>query len=253
MATLENYKADKPIKMLVIGDTGTGKTGALASLANAGYKLHILDYDNGLDILSTTVQGDKFQNVEYETLTEKKKAVGGQVLIQGAPKSFAKGLALLTEWGQKYTSKEDVIVIDSLTFFSDAAMEHVLAGAGHTGRQPEIQEWGLAMSLMEDVLSILYSDDIKCNVIVNAHIKYIQDEGTGVIKALVNTLGSKLPPKVGRYFNHLIMAQQQATGKRVLLTKGAAMFGLKSPNPNIKAQYPIESGLADYFKDVKGA
>lgn len=251
MATLENYKKDKPIKMLVIGDTGTGKTGALASLANAGYKLHILDYDNGLDILSTAVKAEALQNVEFETLTEKKKAVGGQILIQGSPKSFAKGLALLTEWSQKYTSQEDIIVIDSLTFMSDAALEHVLAGAGHTGRQPEIQEWGLAMSLMEDVLSILYSDDLKCNVIVNSHIKYIQDEGTGLVKAQVNTLGSKLPPKVGRYFNHLIMAQQQATGKRVLLTKGAAMFGLKCPNPGIKATYSIESGLAEYFQDVK--
>ena len=97
MPTLENYKAEKPIKMLVMGDTGTGKTGALASLANTGYKLHILDYDNGLDILSTKVKPEFLKNIEYETLTEKKVARGGQVLIQGTPKSFAKGLQLLTE------------------------------------------------------------------------------------------------------------------------------------------------------------
>lgn len=251
MPTLETYKADKPIKMLYMGDTGTGKTGALASLANAGYKLHILDYDNGLDILSTAVKPEFLKNIEYETLTEKKKAVGGTVLIQGTPKSFARGLALLTEWSGKYTSKEDIIVIDSLTFMSDAALEHVLAGAGHTGRQPEIQEWGLAMSLIEDVLSILYSDDLKCNVIVNSHIKYIQDEGSGMVKAQINTLGSKLPPKVGRYFNHLIMGQMVGT-KRVIKTKGSAMFGLKSPNPEkVKEQYSVESGLAEYFQDVK--
>lgn len=251
MPTLETYKAEKPIKMLYMGDTGTGKTGALASLVNNGYKLHILDYDNGLDILSTTVKPEFLKNVEYETLTEKKKAVNGTVLIQGTPKSFAKGLALLTEWGSKYTSKEDVIVIDSLTFMSDAALEHVLAGAGHTGRQPEIQEWGLAMSLIEDLLSILYSDDIKCNVIVNSHIKYIEDEGTGMVKAQINTLGSKLPPKVGRYFNHLIMGAMQGP-KRIFKTKGSAIFGLKSPNPDkVKDQYGIETGLWEYFQDVK--
>lgn len=251
MPTLENYKAEKPIKMLVMGDTGTGKTGALASLANAGYKLHILDYDNGLDILSTKVKPEFLKNIEYETLTEKKVARGGQVLIQGTPKSFAKGLQLLTEWSTKYTSKEDVIVVDSLTFMSDAALEHVQAGAGHTGKQPEIQEWGLAMSLIEDVLSLLYSDDLKCNVIVNSHIKYIQDEGSGIVKAQVNTLGSKLPPKVGRYFNHLIMCQMQGT-KRVFKTKGTASFGLKSPNPDkVKDTYEIETGLKEYFQDVK--
>lgn len=251
MATLENYKDIKPIKMLFMGDTGTGKTGALASLANAGYKLHILDYDNGLDILSSKIKPEFLKNVEYETLTEKKKAINGQVLFQGTPKRFAKGLQLLTEWSGKYTSLDDVIVIDSLTFMSDAALEHVLAGAGHTGKQPEIQEWGLAMSLIEDVLSILYSADLQCNVIVNSHIKYIQDEGTGIVKAQINTLGSKLPPKVGRYFNHLIMAQMQGT-KRVFKTKGSAMFGLKSPNPDkVKDTYDIESGLLEYFRDVK--
>lgn len=251
MPTLENYKSEKPIKMLIMGDTGTGKTGALASLANHGYKLHILDYDNGLDILSTKIKPEFLKNVEYETLTEKKKAVNGTVLIQGTPKGFAKGLSLLTEWSGKYTSKEDVIVIDSLTFMSDAALEHVLAGAGHTGQQPQIQEWGLAMSLLEDVLSILYSDDLKCNVIVNSHVKYLQDEGTGLVKAQINTLGSKLPPKVGRYFNHLIMAQMVGS-KRVFKTKGTAMFGLKSPNPDkVKDQYEIEEGLYQYFQDVK--
>lgn len=251
MPTLENFKEEKPIKMLVMGDSGTGKTGALASLANAGYKLHILDYDNGLDILSTTVKPEFLKNVEYETLTEKKKSVNGMIIPAGMPKAFSRGLALLTEWGNKYTSLEDVIVVDSLTFMSDAALEHVQAGAGHLGKQPEIQEWGMAMSLIEDILSILYSDDIKCNVIINSHIKYIQDEGTGITKAQVNTLGSKLPPKVGRYFNHMILATMEAS-KRIFKTKASMTMGLKSPNPEkVADKYPIESGLAEYFKAVK--
>ena len=251
MATLENYKEEKPIKMLVMGDTGSGKTGALASLANAGYKLHILDYDNGLDILSTTVKKEFLKNVEYETFSEKRKVVNGTVLPASAPKAFSRGLALLTEWGNKYTSPSDVIVIDSLTFMSDAALEFVQAGAGHLGKQPEIQEWGMAMSLIEDMLSILYSTDISCNVIINSHIKYIQDEGTGMVKAQINTLGSKLPPKVGRYFNHMIWAGMVGS-KRVFKTKASAIMGLKSPNPEkVLDQYPIETGLAEYFKAVK--
>lgn len=251
MPTLENYKAEKPIKMLVIGDSGTGKTGALASLANAGYHLHILDYDNGLDILSTTVKPEFLANVEYETLTEKKKSVNGRIIPEGMPKAFTRGLALLTEWGNKYTSLNDVIVIDSLTFMSDAALEHVQAGAGHLGKNPEIQEWGLAMNLIEDMLSILYSEDIKCNVIINSHVKYLEDEGTKTIKAQVNTLGSKLPPKVGRYFNHMILATMEGS-KRIFRTKASMTMGLKSPNPEkVADKYPVETGLAEYFKAVK--
>lgn len=251
MATLETYKAEAPIKMLIMGDTGSGKTGALASLANAGYKLHILDYDNGLDILATTVKPEFLKNVEFEHLMEKRKVVNGQVLPASAPRAFSKGLSLLTEWGNKYKSLDDIIVIDSLTFMSDAALEHVQAGAGHIGKQPEIQEWGMAMNLIEDVLSILYSSDIACNVIINSHIKYIQDEGTGIVKAQINTLGSKLPPKVGRYFNHMLWAGMVGS-KRVFKTKASAQMGLKSPNPaKVADQYPIETGLADYFKAVK--
>lgn len=251
MPTLETYAEKAPIKMLIMGDTGSGKTGSLASLANAGYKLHILDYDNGLDVLASQVKKECLGNIEYETLTEKKKVIGGNIMIQGTPKSFARGLQLLTEWSQKYTTLDHVIVVDSLTFMSDAALEHVLAGNGHTGRQPEIQEWGLAMSLIEDVLSLLYSTDLQCNVIINSHIKYLNDEGTGQIKAQINTIGSKLPPKVGRYFNHMIWAGFVGS-KRVFKTKASMLMGLKSPNPGkVKDQYSIETGLAEYFKDVK--
>lgn len=251
MPTLVDYKEKKPIKMLVMGDTGTAKTGALASLANAGYKLHILDYDNGLDILSTTVKPENLKNVEYETLADKRKVVNGEVIPAFGAKAFARGLALLTEWANKYTSLEDVIVIDSLTFMSDAALEFVQAGAGHLGKQPEIQEWGMAMSKIEDMLSILYSEDVQCNVIINSHIKYIQDESTGIMKAQINTLGTKLPPKVGRYFNHMILAQMQGS-KRVFKTKATQIMGLKSPNPGkVQEVYDAETGLVEYFRDVK--
>lgn len=93
MPTLENYKAEKPIKMLVMGDTGTGKTGALASLANAGYKLHILDYDNGLDILSTKVKPEFLKNIEYETLTEKRLLVVDKSLSKARRRVLPKGFS----------------------------------------------------------------------------------------------------------------------------------------------------------------
>ncbi len=40
----------KPIKLALLGNSGDGKTGALASLANAGYRLAVFDFDGGLDI-----------------------------------------------------------------------------------------------------------------------------------------------------------------------------------------------------------
>ena len=55
MAKLSAHKESKPFKGMIIGDSGSGKTGSLASLAAAGYKLVIMDFDSGLDILATQV------------------------------------------------------------------------------------------------------------------------------------------------------------------------------------------------------
>ena len=252
MATLENYNEQAPIKGIIIGDTGTGKTGSLASLANAGYHLHILDFDNGLDILSNTVKKENLKNVEYEHFIDAKKALpNGQIVTVGAPKAFASAMKCLNDWCNKYTTLQDVIVIDSLTFLSDAAMDFVLAAAGRFGQQPQIQDWGTAQARLTELLEMLYSTDVKSHVLVLAHIKYLPDNLTGNVKALINTLGQALPPKVGRYFNTMIAAQLVGSTRK-LATKANAWLGLKSPNPaNVKDFYTIETGLAEYFADLK--
>jgi hypothetical protein len=58
--------------MLNMGDAGSGKTGALASLAKAGQRLVILDFDNGLDILIGLLKNDQkaLEHIYYETFTD---------------------------------------------------------------------------------------------------------------------------------------------------------------------------------------
>ena len=51
MASIRNHRASEVTKLLLVGDSGSGKTSSLASLANAGYNLRILDFDDGLAIL----------------------------------------------------------------------------------------------------------------------------------------------------------------------------------------------------------
>lgn len=252
MPTMENYKEEAPIKGILIGDTGSGKTGALASLANAGYHLHILDFDNGLDVLSNTVKPECLKNVEFEHFIDKKKALpNGTIVPDGMPKAFPSALKTLTEWCNKYTSLNDVIVIDSLTFLGDATLDYVVASAGRQGQQPQLQDWGIAMARIEDILSLLYSTDVKANVLVLAHIKYLEDELTGNIKAQVNALGRALPPKIGRYFNTMLSAQLVGSARK-LKTKATAWLGLKSPNPSkVRDDYSVETGLAEYFADLK--
>ena len=54
MPSLSAHQSNDYVKLLLCGDSGSGKSGALASLVGAGYKLRILDMDNGLDSLKTS-------------------------------------------------------------------------------------------------------------------------------------------------------------------------------------------------------
>lgn len=264
MANLGARLSAQPLKLLLIGDSGSGKTGALASLAAAGYELFILDFDNGTDVLSTVVPPAHRKNVHIETLTDTGKLVGmgtAQKIVKMNPQAFTGGLSLLTKWVDRET-KEDfgpvsswglqrVLVVDSLSFMGMAALDYILAKNGRAGEQPFQSDWGDAMRLLEQTLQILYSTEIKCHVVMNSHIDYQQPEGGGLMRGLPMGLGSKLSPKIGRYFNMMLLAKSRGGGsnaKRVILTKPEGLIEVKCPILGAAAEYPIETGLADLFK-----
>ena len=239
MANLGDRTGKEPIKLLAIGDSGGGKTGALESLARAGYKLHILDYDNGLDILASMLTPEFRKNVEYESCMDKFKATAAGPILDGVPTAYVKGLQILTKWCNEYKSEKDIIVLDSFSLFSNAAMRYTMAKAGRANEAAQLQDWMVAQEYVIRTLAILYSSDVECNVIINAHIKYLEGD-TGIKQAQVNTLGQALPPQVGRYFNNMIWIGL-AGGKRVLKTKASFNMALKVSAPSkCKDQRSVE-------------
>jgi len=70
MANISKHKSADYTKLMLVGDSGAGKTSALASLANAGYNLRILDFDDGLSILPEFLNKDAVQRVSYVTLKD---------------------------------------------------------------------------------------------------------------------------------------------------------------------------------------
>jgi hypothetical protein len=61
---------------------------------------------------------------------------------------------------------------------------------------------------------------------------------------------------VGRYFNHQLLIRQVGSGNaltRKIHTTTFANIELKNTNPGvIKSDYPLATGLAEYFKDARG-
>lgn len=268
MPALESHQSAKTTKLLLIGDSGSGKTGALASLAAAGYNLRIIDVDNGVDVLANLLRDrgspygrEALARVEYETITDPMRNVGGR-LVPSKATVWQRVIGLLTDWKTE-TAKfgplttwgpQDVLVIDSLTMLGNAAMNFVLAMNARLGQQPHQSDWYNAQSMIESLLQMLYDDGVKCNVVMISHITYIGEEN-GPVHGYPSAPGKALPPKVGRYFNTILMSKSSGTGtalKRTIATTTVGSVELKNTAPlRVEKAYPLETGLADYFKAIR--
>lgn len=256
MPSLADHQSNSFTKMLLEGDSGSGKTGALTSLVAAGYSLRILDMDNGLETLKQYVLQecpDKLGNIEFRTLRDRYKASPSGPIIDGSPKAFVDAIKMLDRW--KYDDvdygkpnewgPEVILVIDSLTFLSDAAFVWA-QGLNANAKDPR-QWYGNAQDAIEKVLALLTSPNFETNVIVISHIKYI-DNPDGSRKGYPTAVGQALSPVIPRYFNSVALCQTSAGGKRTIQTAATAMIDLKNPKPfEMQPKYNISTGLAEFF------
>jgi hypothetical protein len=266
MPSLANHQSNEYTKMLIEGDSSSGKTGGLVSLVDANYRLRILDMDNGLDALKEQILKrcpDKINNVEFRTLRDVYEASASGPKIKKAT-AFIDTLKMLDHW--KYKDDEgnevdfgkpsdwgpDVIcVIDSLTFLSDAAFDW--AKTLNPGAKDPRQWYGAAQEAIESVLALLTSPSFRTNVIVISHIKYV-DNPDGSRKGYPTAVGSALSPVIPRYFNSVAMCQTGAGGKRTIQTASTAMIDLKNPKPfDMAKSYSLETGLAEFFGVLRAA
>lgn len=281
MASLTQHQSSTATKMLLLGDSGSGKTGALCSLAGVGYNLRILDLDNGLDVVkniltdSTAPYGkDAASRVNFVTLTEKMKMVANKPVAVSA-NVWSRTMNLLSNWtdgeekfGPVTTwGPNDILVVDSLTLLGTAAMNHILSLNGRLGQHPYQSDWGLAQSLLESLLQMLFSTELRCNVIMLCHITMMGESVTGadgktlndvgVRKGYPNALGRSLPRRIGQYFNTSLMVTTSGTGagvRRNIVTTTNGTVDLKNSHPiKVKPSYPQATGLADYFLAVRGS
>lgn len=242
-------------KMLLIGSSGSGKTGALASLANAGYKLRIIDLDNGLDFLMRYMRKhhpDKLDNIEYVSLRDKFTTNSSQgIMPKGVPSAYTKAVGYLDKWedGSQPASwgPEYVMVVDSLTFLANAAY------AWKQALNPQVKDprqiFYSAQEAVEDVLALATSPEFNTNLIVTSHIKWMETPD-GAAKAFPSSIGGALGPKIPTYFNSLVLAETIGAGssvRRQIRTAPTTFMDLKNP-AEISAPLPIETGLADFFK-----
>jgi hypothetical protein len=269
MPALSNHHSAQVTKALIIANSGSGKTGGLASLVQAGYNVRVIDFDNGLDVLANVLPKEFHSKVQFVTCTDEFHTVGGKVQVKGVPKAFNKAMQMLSNWKDgdvdlgpvSSWGPQDVLVIDSLTHCGKAAMRATLALNNRLNQHPHQSDWGVAQNSLEDLIAMLCSDAIKCNVLVLAHYDVFgdsDDQGKpiGPQRGLPISLGKALSPKIPSYFNSVLLIQTVGSGpglRRELHTIPQGLIELKSSAPkSVKAKYPLETGYADYFAAVRG-
>lgn len=281
MPAMTDHHASHIVKALIIGDSGSGKTGAIPAIINEGQvdRIGILDFDNGLDIMLQFLKPELRSQVFFEILTDKMKANPEGTPFPSNPQAFSKAMKLLdrfkgpdydlgpvSSWGPR-----DLLLIDSMTMMGRAAI-HYQKKINNKLMERDWEFYGGAMEMQEGLLELLYSDSIKCNVIVTAHITLItpkkrievqakdgrtqvQTVDTGDATAFPSALGNKLPPRVGRFFNAVLRIRSRGHGaslKKIIETVSDEEIELKNPFPLVvPREIPLDGpkgGLATYFR-----
>lgn len=259
MSTLDQHASNEYVKLLLIGEAKSGKTGSLVSLVKAGYKLRILDLDNLLDILKYMVKKEcpeYLTNVESRVLRDKRKATSMGAVLSGTPSAYVNAVKMIENWKYKEPDGTEVdlgnpadwgpdciLVIDSLSRLCDAAYDWMHAlNPKNDGRAI----YGDAQDHVENLLSMLTSESMTCNLVVIAHVTY-QDMPDGTKKGYPQGVGQKLSPKIPQYFSSVVLYTNR-NGKRTIQTNSTPLIDLANPAPfAMEPSYPIETGLASFF------
>jgi len=262
--------AEHAIKMLLLGDSGSGKSGSLASLA-LKYKLRIYDFDNGTGYLANNLRKlnpAAMKNVAVQTFRDKFKAGADGPVLDGPAEAFSNCLKQLDHWNDPI-SKQDfgkpaswsptdtVVVLDSLTFSAQAAFRRQKAlnpTAGMKGGPDPRQLYFATQENVQMLLSLLTSEAFKPNVIVIAHIDYDKND-LQVLKGFPRSIGSALNTSIATYFNTALLCETVGIGanaKRFIKSASTGIIDLKSEAMlDTYEPLPIETGLATFFAKAK--
>lgn len=210
---------NSPAKVMLIGKSGAGKTGSLASLVAAGYNLRIIDTDKGVRPLRSLLTDEHYPyakiiksrgidlttavrfmpidtSMKLRTITRKLPGDGNRtttetLLAPADARAWTKVLDLLDNWkdgdlnlGSVRTwGLQDVLVLDSFSTLAKCAYYFSQALNGRLGGRDSGYDYqrdvGEAQGQLTRLLELLYDSSIACNVVVISHITWV-DESQGV-------------------------------------------------------------------------
>lgn len=174
-------------KSILIGAPKTGKTGSIASLVNAGYRVILAAFDPGQDILLNSISPALRDNLIILPFEDRRGEGSGKLTVGmvGEPVAFPKFVRFLND-GRARRSRDqggDVVdlgpseswgedtflVVDNLSSLSKSAFARLLHAQGLNKQTRRRRDWMLAQDEVDDILIQLASSFYRYHLVVLAH------------------------------------------------------------------------------------
>lgn len=278
MPKLSNEPEQKPVRLLLVGDPGSGKTTAYLHLLANGFKLHVADFDNGLTraLPAVPLTPEAKQNLVYETFMDKIRpnAANGFPTPVGKPRAWSKFIKFTDRWVDSADQTDYGVieqwgvdrcfVLDNLTSQGNAIAFSVQDERGALGKKMHPSAIHETQLRIEGLLQASLS--FGCDFIALAHLRsasaaedmMLLDKETPTELTDLKTeakvsnpnssirypycVGKALSPRIGAYFTAVLHIRQDGEGrsaKPIISTVPAADVAIKFAPRGLPATYQI--------------
>jgi len=247
----------KPPRILICGEPAAGKTGSLAQLANAGYRLMIHDFDQNTRVIGSYLKPDA-ADVYVSTyaaakITNTNLFAGTGVAGTQALNELRRFIKMLEHWKvpdgedlgpcSSWTSK-DVVVIDSGTFLGELLL--LAASEDPKTKRDGRSLYNEAGNYYGAILDHLTGNKVGATVILLTHIRQTgdKDEQNRIIakhRDIPVGVGEKFSKDMQTYFSDIWHLEVDRAGGRVFKTAATNSASLRTSAPAlIKATEPFD-------------
>lgn len=272
-------------KILVVGYPKAGKTGALACLLEH-YRLRVVSLDGNVRPLLTYAKPEARKNLEVVMLHDRLRIMANQQspTVVGGPNTLKhldelldvgeftdKRTEKVVKWGPLNEWDEDIIlVVDPLTALARTVMRRQLTLSGRERQGPLYRDWLLAQNILDAWIEEKTSTDIKCGVMILAHLVMIEpkeaaekdeeatkkarSQAAEVVPARLfpKTLGRALSPTIAQHFDATVLVEADGvTKRRYLITAPQPHVDVGVPAVNLKDRLPIGDGMLTIYEALR--
>ena len=244
-----------PIKDLIVGPPGVGKTALLAHLANAGYYIHVADFDGGTLPLQQYTEDNVKPHLHITNL-QSKMVLDPTTMMPGfstAPKAYPAFVKMMQkDWDGRVLKEyglRHIFVIDSLSSFSQAVFHYSVWQNGRSGRRPHPADWGdmgirleahFAQIALAPVNFLILGHFMRMTAGMNLDDSKKDEDNLpkhgDLYQRYPYVVGRSLPPRIGAYFPVILHATRVGEGRSARRLVGT------TPVVDVEVKCPLPKG-----------